>query len=190
VRLLFDTGFNQPVLPKHYLGLVCSMPRIILIAALACSNRVIGRGGKLPWSIPEDLKRFQQLTLNHTVIMGRKTWEFDLEKRPLKNRFNLVVSSTLGTDENLGIQVARSLSQALEYCRDRDQVFIGGGASLYAQAFDLGIVNTLELTLIEGHYEGDVFFPPFRHLIETQFELVKLEPREGYRFETYYRMNR
>jgi dihydrofolate reductase len=166
------------------------MPRIILIAALACSNRAIGRGGKLPWSIPEDLKRFQQLTLNHTVIMGRKTWEFDLEKRPLKNRLNLVVSSTLRADENLGIQVARSLPQALEYCRDRDQVFIGGGASLYAQAFDLGIVDTLELTLIEGHYEGDVFFPPFRHLIETQFELVKLEPREGYCFETYYRMNR
>ncbi|MBW4420911.1 MAG: dihydrofolate reductase [Myxacorys californica WJT36-NPBG1] len=168
------------------------MPRIVVIAALASSNRVIGNRGKLPWSIPEDLRRFQQLTLHHTVIMGRKTWEFDLEKRPLKHRSLIVVSSTL-SGSTPGIEVVRSLTDAIGRCQECDHVFIAGGASLYAQALaipSLGaapIADQLELTLIDGEYEGDVFFPPFRHLIGTHFELVKVEPRDGYRFETYVR---
>lgn len=174
------------------------MPKVVVIAALASSNRVIGNRGKLPWSIPEDLRRFQQLTLHHTVIMGRKTWELDLEKRPLKNRSLIVVSSSLQADSTLGIEVARSLRDALLQCQDRDQVFIAGGASLYAEALSVAEANVpntsgagnlcvdqLELTLIDGQYEGDVFFPPFRHLIGTHFELLKVEPRDGYRFETY-----
>jgi dihydrofolate reductase len=175
------------------------MPKVVVIAALASSNRVIGNCGKLPWSIPEDLKRFQQLTLHHTVIMGRKTWEFDLEKRPLKNRSLIVVSSRL-SDSTPGIEVARSLTDAINRCRDRDRVFIAGGASLYAQALAVSEANVpnisgagnlcadqLELTLVDGEYKGDVFFPPFRHLIGTHFELIKVEPRDGYRFETYGR---
>ncbi|NDJ19490.1 dihydrofolate reductase [Myxacorys almedinensis] len=171
------------------------MPKVIVIAALASSDRAIGSHGKLPWSIPEDLKRFQRLTLHHTVIVGRKTWEFDLKKRPLKNRSMIVVSTSLNEDTTLGIDVARSLEAALEKCRDRDLVFIAGGASLYAQG--LTIADQLELTLVEGHYEADVFFPPFQHLIGTVFKLVRVEPRlaaqngDGltYRFETYERVS-
>ncbi|MBW4538278.1 MAG: dihydrofolate reductase [Myxacorys chilensis ATA2-1-KO14] len=170
------------------------MPKLIVIAALASSNQVVGNRGKLPWSIPEDLRRFQQLTLHHTVIMGRKTWEFDLEKRPLKHRSLIVVSSGL-SESTPGIEVVRSLTDAIKRCQECDRVFIAGGASLYAQALTISeanvpIADQLELTLVDGQYEGDVFFPPFRHLLGTHFELVKVEPRDGYRFETYGRKGR
>ena len=70
-------------------------PEIIIIAALAEANNVIGKNGKLPWRIPEDSERFQQLTRGHAVIMGRKTWECDLQRQPLANRYNIIVSSSL-----------------------------------------------------------------------------------------------
>lgn len=160
---------------------------MIVIAALAEPNRVIGKAGKLPWSIPEDLKRFQQLTLNHTVIMGRKTWEFDLGKRPLKQRSNIVVSKTLSNNIE-GIQVARSLAQALQVAQSAEQVFIAGGAEIYAQS--LQVADRWMLTLIESPYEGDAYFPAYQHLIGTEFELESVDPKDGYRFEQYRRICR
>jgi dihydrofolate reductase len=158
------------------------MSEIILIAAIAQTNLVIGDRGKLPWSIPEDLKRFRQLTLHHTVIMGRKTWEFDLQKRPLPHRRNVIISSQdLQFD---GVESVRSLCQALT-CTD-EKCFVIGGASIYEQA--IPFVDTLELTWIEGQYSGDVFFPIGRDEILERFELAIVEQREGFRFETFRRI--
>lgn len=165
------------------------MSEIIIIAALAESNRAIGYRGKLPWSIPADLKRFRQLTLNHSVIMGRKTWEFDIQRRPLPHRLNWVVTSQPSlaplqptcANDALGVEFARSLFDALDRCSTHEKIFIIGGASIYAQAIDLA--DTLELTIVEGDYPGDVFFPQYP--ISNQFHLVQREPQEGYRFETY-----
>jgi dihydrofolate reductase len=158
------------------------MPEIILIAAISEPNGVIGDRGKLPWSIPEDLKRFRQLTLNHTVIMGRKTWEFDLQKRPLSQRRNVIISSQLLASE--GVEFVRSLSEALN-CTD-EKCFVIGGGSIYRQALDF--VDRMELTIVEGDYLGDVFFVEWRDRL-SDFELVNLEQRDGYRFETYQRKN-
>lgn len=153
---------------------------IILIAAIAQANGVIGNGGKLPWSIPEDLKRFRQLTLHHTVIMGRKTWEFDLQKRPLPQRTNVIVSSqSLQAD---GVEFVRSLPQAFAYSDSK--LFVIGGASIYRQSLDA--IDRMELTIVEGSYSGDVFFLEWRDRC-SEFELVNLEQRDGYRFETYQR---
>jgi dihydrofolate reductase len=168
---------------------------IIIIAALAESNKVIGKNGKVPWTIPEDSQRFQKLTLNHSVIMGRKTWEYDLEKKPLANRTNIVISSSpskLGIAENcpdypFKLFFVKSLEEALEKSEDREKVFIAGGSSIYAQA--LKLADTLELTLVEGNFEGDTFFPEYQHLIGKQFELVGKEVNPGFRFETYRRIN-
>lgn len=156
------------------------MSEIVLIAAITESNGVIGDRGKLPWSIPEDLQRFRQLTLHHTVIMGRKTWEFDLQRRPLPQRRNIIVSSQFFQAD--GVEFVRSLSQAFEY--SDSILFVIGGASIYRQALDF--VDRMELTIVEGDYSGDTFFLEWRDRL-MEFELIHLEQRDGYRFETYQR---
>jgi dihydrofolate reductase len=157
------------------------MSEIVLIAAIAETNGVIGDRGKLPWSIPEDLKRFRQLTLHHTVIMGRKTWEFDLQKRPLPQRRNIIVSSQFLRAD--GVEFVRSLSEALDCTSEKR--FVIGGASIYLQALDF--VDRMELTIVEGNYSGDVFFSEWRDRL-PEFELINFEQRNGYRFETYQRI--
>lgn len=157
------------------------MSEIVLIAAIAETNGVIGDRGKLPWSIPEDLKRFRQLTLHHTVIMGRKTWEFDLQKRPLPNRRNIIVSSqSLQAD---GVEFVRSLSEALNCTNEKR--FVIGGASIFQQAIQFAEI--LEITWIEGGYAGDIFFPIGRNEILKNFDLTIVEQRTGFRFETLRR---
>ncbi|MBW4444049.1 MAG: dihydrofolate reductase [Plectolyngbya sp. WJT66-NPBG17] len=158
------------------------MPEVILIAAIAQTNGVIGDRGKLPWSIPEDLQRFRKLTLHHTVIMGRKTWEFDLQKRPLPHRKNVIVSSQFLKSNLPNVEFVRSLSEVLD-CSD-EKLFVIGGASIYRQALEF--VDRMELTIVEGDYTGDIFFLEWRDCL-SEFELVKSEQRNGYRFETYCR---
>ncbi|PTL83838.1 dihydrofolate reductase [Vitiosangium sp. GDMCC 1.1324] len=126
--------------------------RISAIVAMA-SNRCIGRDNTLPWRLPADLKRFKQLTMGHTLIMGRKTYESI--GRPLPGRTMLVLTRQRDYAPE-GVQVAHSLERALELARG-DEVFIAGGADLYQQA--LGRVQRLYLTRIEREYEGDTFFP-------------------------------
>lgn len=123
------------------------------IVAMA-SNRCIGRDNTLPWRLPADLQRFKRLTMGHTLIMGRKTYESI--GRPLPGRTTLVVTHQPDWRAE-GVRVAHSLEQALEQARG-DEVFIAGGAQLYAQA--LPQVRRLQLTLLERPYEGDTFFPP------------------------------
>lgn len=174
--------------------LTMNKPEIVIIAALAESNRAIANKGKLPWTIPRDSKRFQELTLEHTVIMGRKTWENDLEKRPLPKRNNIVISSQdqeidsaeQCLDYPFKLLFVKSLQEALEKSEELEQIFIAGGATIYAQALELA--DTLELTLVEGDFEGDTFFPEYQSLIDSQFELVGKEVHPGFRFETYKRI--
>jgi dihydrofolate reductase len=122
------------------------------IVAMA-SNRCIGRDNTLPWRLPADLQRFKRLTLGHTLVMGRKTYESI--GRPLPGRTMLVVTRQRDWAPE-GVEVAHSLEQALERARG-DEVFIAGGAQLYQQTMDR--VRRLYLTRIEREYEGDTFFP-------------------------------
>ena len=122
------------------------------IVAMA-SNRCIGRDNTLPWRLPADLQRFKRLTLGHTLVMGRKTYESI--GRPLPGRTMLVVTRQRDWAPE-GVEVAHSLEQALERARG-DEVFIAGGAQLYEQTMDR--VRRLYLTRIEREYEGDTFFP-------------------------------
>lgn len=158
------------------------MPEIILIAAIAQTHDIIGDRGKLPWSIPEDLQRFRQLTLHHTVIMGRKTWEFDLQKRPLSQRTNVIVSSQSLQSDQPNVEFVRSLSEAFD--RAAEKLFVIGGASIYRQA--LAFVDRMELTIVEGDYQGDVIFSEWRDRLD-EFQLIQSEHRNGYRFESYCR---
>lgn len=173
-----------------------AQPEIILIAALARSNRVIGKQGKLPWSIPADSQHFQTVTLSHPIIMGRHTWESDLDRCPLPQRWNIVISSSPQTlsrsqqcqDLSLGLNFVSSLREAVQLVADqgKEKVYIVGGASIYAQALE--IADTLDLTLVDGEHDGDRFFPAYEHLIGSQFQQISEEPHDGFSFTLYRRI--
>jgi dihydrofolate reductase len=117
-------------------------------------NGVIGNANRLPWRIPEDLKRFRQLTTGHTVIMGRKT--FESIGKPLPGRKNIVISQTTQVADTDNLVAARSLEDALQAAQG-DEAFIIGGDSVYRQAMPL--VQRLYVTHVHTLAEGDTFFP-------------------------------
>lgn len=118
-------------------------------------NNGIGMENKLLYWLPNDLKRFKSLTTGHTIIMGRKTFE-SLPKGALPNRRNVVLSRQDITFE--GAERYASLEEALKSCKNEEEIFIIGGASLYNEA--IKIADTLYITEIEdSEKEADVFFP-------------------------------
>ncbi len=129
-------------------------PEKIIIVAMTKSG-VIGCGENLPWHIPEDLRRFRELTSGHTLVMGRRT--FFAIGRPLPERRNLVVSTRLG--ETHGIEICRSFEAVLENAQGRGgRVFFIGGRTIYQQA--LPIANEMIVSWVREDHRGDVFFPP------------------------------
>ena len=146
------------------------------IAAMS-ENRVIGMGNKIPWHLPEDFKWVKSCTKGEVIAMGRKTLES--MGGPLPNRTNVVISRTV--TELPGCVVLPSLKALETFKTDRD-VWIFGGAEIYAQALDR--VHTLYLTLVKGTFPGDAFFPPFEDrffLAETlrdgpDFKILKYLP--------------
>lgn len=128
---------------------------VALVVAFS-ENRVIGRDGDLPWRLPSDLRRFKELTMGGTVVMGRRTFEsLPAAVRPLPGRRNLVLSATPGFAAP-GAEVLPTLAAALEAC-DRD-CFVIGGARTYEEA--LPLADVVYATEVEGDVEGDTFFPP------------------------------
>ncbi len=131
-------------------------PVIALIAALA-RNRAIGLNNRMPWHLPDDLKRFRQLTTGHRVIMGRKT--FDSIGRPLPGRTNIIISRS-NTFNAHGCTVVHSVDEALAAADPTGAIsFVIGGAEIYRQA--LSRASRMFLTEIDAEFEGDTFFPPF-----------------------------
>jgi dihydrofolate reductase len=128
---------------------------IAIIAAIS-NNQAIGKNGTLPWHLPNDLKRFKQLTLNQTVIMGRHT--FASIGKPLPNRHNIVV--TQQTKLHPDVLCVPNLSQALQCRADGTHAFIIGGERLYQEA--LALADTLYLTFVDTTIDkADAFFPPW-----------------------------
>lgn len=156
-------------------------PRIALIVARA-RNGVIGRDGRLPWRIAGELAHFKRTTIGHPILMGRKTWESI--GRPLPGRRNIVVTRNAGYVAQ-GAEVATSLAQALALCAEADQVFVIGGAELYAQA--LPLAARAIVTEIDADFDGDTRFPA---LDPAQWQEVAREPGAGtppHAFVTYER---
>lgn len=130
--------------------------RINIIAAVA-RNRAIGLDNKLIYWLPNDLKRFKALTTGHTIIMGRRTFE-SLPKGALPNRRNVVLSHTATAFE--GCDTYGSLDEALAHCKPTEDVYIIGGASLYAEAIKRA--DRLCLTEVNDTPErADAFFPAY-----------------------------
>ena len=127
---------------------------LTLIAAVS-ENNVIGLNNRVPWRIKEDVARFKELTMDHPVIMGRKTYMSIPEKfRPLPGRKNIILSRTLQPMN--GIYIAREINDSLGLTEQKDSYVIGGG-EIY-NAF-LSLADKMEITKVHAKYEGDVFFP-------------------------------
>lgn len=151
------------------------MSRISLIAALG-KKRELGFQGNLLWHLPDDMRRFKELTLGHPVIMGRKTWESLPERfRPLPGRTNIVVTRH-GSYEATGAVVTDSLPAALfesASATGGEEVFVIGGGELYAAA--LPHATHLYLTLVDASAPADVFFPQY----EEDFKITTETTGEG-----------
>ena len=146
-----------------------------MIAAVA-RNRAIGFQNKLIYWLPNDLKRFKQLTTGHTIIMGRNTY-LSLPKGALPNRRNVVLSTTV-TDIP-GCDVYPTLQAALQSCRDDEDVFIIGGARVYAEA--LPLADRLCLTEVDDTpQEADAFFPDYSNWHCTAREEHAPDERHAY----------
>lgn len=127
--------------------------RLSLIAAVA-RNGTIGVDGRLPWRLSADLRRFKELTLGHTLLMGRKT--YDSIGRPLPGRRNVVLSRDPAFAP-AGVEVVRSVAEALAAVAGDAEVFCAGGGELYR--LFLPEADRLLLTHVDAEVEGDVRFP-------------------------------
>jgi len=160
---------------------------IVSLVVAMSENRVIGRGGKLPWHLPKDLQHFKKLTVDHTVIMGRKT--FEEIQRPLTNRRNVVITRNPACHPH-GVTVVPSLNEALAMGATEDEVFVLGGGEIFRLA--LPRADRLYLTLVHAVLEGDTFFPP---LDTTAWAIDEEERHEAdekhafaFTFRTYSRI--
>lgn len=155
---------------------------ITIVAALA-ENNCIGKDGKLPWRIPEDQKRYRELTMGTVVVMGRKTWESLPEKfRPLPNRKNVVITRQADYPVPEGVEIFASLELALAAHKD-EPVTINGGSEIYRQG--LAFADKLELTRVHRVVEGDTFFP---EIDPAEWKETQREDHDGFSFLTYERI--
>jgi dihydrofolate reductase len=127
------------------------MSEIVLVVAIA-ENGVIGKDGAIPWHISEDMKRFKALTLGHTVVMGRKTWD-SLPRKPLPGRINVVVTRQKDWQAD-GAVTASSLGQATS--GTSGTVMVIGGQEIYERA--LPLATRIELTEVHKDFDGDARF--------------------------------
>ncbi len=153
-------------------------------------NFVIGVNNDLPWKLKRDLQHFSAYTQNKAIVMGRKTYESI--GRPLPNRKNIVISSTLKTSE--GIEVVSTLDQGIKSGSkwnkkngyDEEIVIIGGG---YVFEESKNIVNKLVLTKVQCKIRGDVFYPKINlsnwRKISTEFFFQDEENEYDFKVETY-----
>lgn len=153
------------------------MKNLIIIAAIS-DNNVIGINNKLPWNIPEDMRRFKALTTGNTIVMGRKT--FESIGKPLAGRENIVLTRNPDYDEPK-VLVAHTIEEALAKST-RDNVFAIGGEAVYRLA--IPIANRMELTRIHSTYNGNIFFPEIEY---SQWRLNTEINNGGFSFLSYSR---
>ncbi len=152
---------------------------LALVAALT-KEGVIGKDNKLPWRIPDEVKWFRALTIGHTVIMGRKT--YDSIGKPLSRRQNIVLSRS--TKKIPGVDVCATLDDAILRAHDPD-IFVIGGAQIFNEA--LQKADVMFLSYVKGTYEGDAYFPQFD---KDQWKVERKEDHSSYELVVYRRVSR
>ncbi len=163
------------------------IPRLILLAAVA-KRGVIGVNNTLPWHLPEDLRRFKEITTGKTVAMGRKTFDSIVARlgKPLPNRHSLVLTRTVTGTVPDTVTVVHSVSDLLQI--ETDCIYVIGGAEIYRQTLELA--DSLDITEVDLDVEGDAFFPDISEAIwqrEAGPTLRSEASGLSYRFVTYRR---
>jgi dihydrofolate reductase len=130
--------------------------RVALVVAMA-DNGVIGRGGTLPWHLPDDLKHFKTLTLGKPLLMGRRT--FESIGKPLPGRRNLVLTRG-GAPLPEGVEAVASIDAARALVSDAAELCVIGGTAVFAEV--LPVAQRMYLTCVHGEVTGDVYFPPWQ----------------------------
>ena len=151
---------------------------ITIIAAVA-KHHALGKDNQLIWHLPADLKRFKQTTLNHHIIMGRKT--FESLGRPLPNRISVIITRNKNFTAE-GCIVVNSLEEALKVAENDATPFIIGGAEIYKQA--MLIADKLDLTFVHHEFEADAFFPEIDKTVwkETSREDCSADEKNSYNY--------
>lgn len=161
------------------------MTRISAIAAIGKRTRVLGKDNDLVWDIPADLERFRNVTRDHPIIMGRKTWEsLPAERRPLPKRTNIVVSRNPEYDAP-GAIVVTSVDAAIEEAKKapgNDEIFIIGGSGIFEAAMPQ--TDRLMLTLVDDETPGDVHFPEYPEFTKVVEEEKHPEHAPPYEYVT------
>ena len=147
-------------------------------------NREIGKGNKLLWHIPEDLKNFKEITTGKTVIMGRKT--FESIGRPLPNRKNIVLSKNGDKEsfEQKGIELYQNLENLIaDYKNSGEEIFIIGGEQMYREFMQKGLVSRLYISYIEfSDSEADAYFPEIDY---NSWKIIKEKNYDNWNFCMY-----
>jgi dihydrofolate reductase len=127
---------------------------IISLVAAAAENNIIGKENALPWRLPADLKFFKNLTMGHSIIMGRKT--FQSVGKALPGRKNIIITrdNSFSAEDCI---VLGSLSEAFQVCKDEDEIFVVGGAEIYHQSMEFA--DKIYLTRVHALFAGDTYFP-------------------------------
>ena len=157
---------------------------ISLIVAMT-PERLIGAAGRLPWYLPDDLKRFRKLTMGHAMIMGRKT--FSSIGRALPGRRNLVVSRNANPPATEGIEWFTSLDEAIEFAQKAGETecFVAGGTEIYGLALEKA--DRMYITFVQRDFpfQGDTYFPVWD---QTQWKVASQERKGDLEFVTYDRI--
>lgn len=163
------------------------MPKLLHLEVACSENRVIGREGRLPWRIPEDLKFFHDETAGHTCVLGRICYETWPRVR-LDGRKPVVITRNRDLEQP-GVHVASSLDAALELAASLPgEIYICGGERIYAETLALSRPMRLHLTLIHAEIAGDTYFPEWRHLAWQ--EIARRDSAdENYRY-TFFTLDR
>lgn len=141
---------------------------MITIVVAVGKNNEIGKGNQLLWHLPKDLKHFKEITNGYPVVMGRKT--YDSIGKPLPNRTNIIVTRKTDWFEE-GILIVNTLKEALKHAKKiNEKVFVIGGGDIYKQCME--VADRIELTLVDGEFDADVFFPEIN---EKEWEIVEEE---------------
>lgn len=156
---------------------------ITLIVA-ASENNAIGKNNEMPWHLPNDFKYFKKTTLEHSVVMGRKT--FESIGKALPERRNIVITKDANYQAE-DIDVVNSIGEVFSSCRDEHEIFVIGGANVYQQF--LPLANRVLLTRVHTEVAGDAFFPELNPAIWTLSKSERQEADErhafAYSFEEY-----
>lgn len=154
---------------------------MIVIIAAAAENRALGKNNDLIWHLPDDFKRFKELTTGHYIIMGRKT--FESFPKPLPNRTHVIITR----QKNYVAQnciIVSSLKKALAACPEDETIYIIGGGEIYTQS--MAIADRIELTKVHHSFEADTFFP---EISKATWDLIREEyhPKdEKHKFDFTY----